>query len=458
MVSMADIADIIPFPQEEPETAPAFSEEAIALDFAAANEPWLRHVAASGRWMIFDGTKWSVDTVMATFSEVRATCRIHANKADAGVRRRIASAATVAGVERLARSDHRLAATVDQWDADPWLLNTPSGMVDLRLGTNWGHSPDHYATKITGAEHFVITTTPCPLWHTFLDRITGGDIELQDFLRRLFGYSLTGSTREHALFFFFGTGANGKSVLLSTIADVMGDYAKTAPIETFVASSFDRHPTELAGLQGARMVTATETEEGRAWAEARIKVLTGGDKIAARFMRQNFFEFTPQFKLIIAGNHKPRLKNVDEAIRRRFFLVPFTVTIPANERDPNLRQKLRAEWPGILAWMIQGCREWQKIGLKPPAAVTNATSDYMAAEDAVANWIAECCLTGAGYAAKSSDLFASWSAWAKRAGELPGTNKSVSATLETRGYHRRRGASGMLFQGITVAPRMLGDD
>jgi hypothetical protein len=148
-----------------------------------------------------------------------------------------------------------------------------------------------------------------------------------------------------------------------------GDYHRAAPIETFTASNHDRHPTDLAALRGARLVTSVETEEGRRWAESRIKTLTGGDKIAARFMRQDFFEYTPQFKLVIAGNHKPGLRSVDEAIRRRFNLVPFTLTIPPEERDELLPEKLKAELPGILNWMIEGCIDWLERGLAPPEAL-----------------------------------------------------------------------------------------
>ena len=153
-------------------------------------------------------------------------------------------------------------------------------------------------------------------------------------------------------------------------AGILGDYHSTAPIETFTATISDRHPTDLAGLRGARLVTATETEEGRRWAEAKIKTLTGGDQISARFMRQDFFDYLPQFKLLIAGNHKPGLRSVDEAIRRRFNLIPFTVTIPAGGARPELGDKLKAEWPGILQWMIEGCLDWQESGLAPPEAVT----------------------------------------------------------------------------------------
>ena len=171
----------------------------------------------------------------------------------------------------------------------------------------------------------------------------------------------------------------------------MGDYHRAAPIETFTASTNERHPTDLAGLRGARLVTAVETEEGRRWAESKIKVLTGGDKIAARFMRQDFFEFMPQFKLLIAGNHKLGLRSVDEAVRRRFNLIPFTVTIPPGERDQALSDKLKAELPGVLAWMIDGCLDWRTEWLSPPVAVTAATAAYLDAEDAIAAWMDECC-------------------------------------------------------------------
>jgi putative DNA primase/helicase len=167
--------------------------------------------------------------------------------------------------------------------------------------------------------------------------------ELIAFLQRMAGYSLTGSIQEHALFFHHGVGANGKSTFASVLAGILGDYQRTAPIETFVASWGERHPTDLAGFQGARLVTAIETEEGRRWDETKVKTLTGGDRVSARFMRQDFFEYQPQFKLMIAGNHKPALRSVDEAIRRRLHLVPWAVVIPPAERDKNLGDKLRAE-------------------------------------------------------------------------------------------------------------------
>jgi putative DNA primase/helicase len=332
---------------------PEFTEEHLALCFAERYCSGLRYVAPWGKWLWLKpgGNRWVPDDTLLIFDLIRQVCREAA--AECGkpsVASAIASARTVAAVERLGRSDRRLAATVDQWDADPWLLNTPAGALDLRSGESCRRRPQAYLTKSTAVK----PGGDCPIWREFLRRITDGNLELERFLQRVAGYCLTGSTREHALFFFFGTGANGKSVLLNTLSGIMGDYSRSAPIETFTASSVERHPTDLASLRGARLVMAVETEEGRRWAESRIKALTGGDKIAARFMRQDFFEFTPQFKLLIAGNHKPGLRSVDEAIRRRFHLVPFTVTIPEEQRDEHLTEKLKQEWQGILSWMTVG--------------------------------------------------------------------------------------------------------
>ena len=240
------------------------------------------------------------------------------------------------------------------------------------------------------------------------------------------------------MFFLYGTGANGKSVFLNTITGILGEYAKTAPIEAFLASGFERHPTDLAGLQGARLVTAIETEEGRRWAESKIKALTGGDRISARFMRQDFFEFTPAFKLVLAGNHKPGLRSVDEAIRRRLHLVPFTVTIPLSERDQELADKLREEWCGILQWAIQGCSEWLRDGLRPARVVQEATADYLAAEDAVGGWLEERCEGSRGHQTTTGALFHDWEEWCKGSGEHPGSQKKFSQALETRGFQRVR--------------------
>jgi putative DNA primase/helicase len=438
-----------------PETAPAFSEEALALQFAEVHEDDLRYVAAWGQWLEWDGVRWKRDNTLRALDLARRICRAASAECNMpNIARQLARAQTVAAVERLARADRRIAATVDQWDSDPWLLNTPGGVIDLRSGLLRPARREDYMTKCTA----VAPSEAEPVvFLAFLTRVTGGDEELQQFLQRLFAYALTGITREHALAFFHGTGGNGKSVLLNTIAGIFGDYATTAPIDLFLASRGDQHPTGLAGLAGAPLVTALEAAVGRRWAESKIKALTGGDRISARFMRQDFFEFIPQFKLVIAGNHKPGLRGVDEAIRRRMNLVPFTVTIPAEERDEQLPEKLAAEWPAILNWMIQGCLEWQRNGLAQPEAVRAATEAYLDAEDSIALWLAECCESAGTFDWVSSGvLWKSWKEWAETAGENPGSQKRLTQVLKDRGFvdKRQPGTGRAGFKGLKLRAAM----
>ncbi len=447
---MAKIFNMRP-KEEPPDTAPAFSEEALALHFAERHAAELRYVAAWNKWLRFDGKRWVLDETRETWSLARKLCREVAR----GVNKpreakNIANAKTRAAVVSLAGEDRRLAAAVDQWDADPWLLNTPIGVVDLRSGKLRPYTATDYMTKITAV--VPDASCPIPLWRAFFDRVTDGDEKLQVFLARMCCYSLTGVTIEHALFFLHGDGGNGKGVFMNTTANILGDYHRTAPIETFTATNNERHPTELAMLRGARLVTATETEEGRRWAESRIKTLTGGDRIAARFMRQDFFEYLPQFKLVISGNHKPGLRSVDEAIRRRLNLVPFDVTIPEAERDKELTNKLKVEGPGILAWMIEGCLEWQRIGLAPPKVVTEATDAYLEDEDTVKLWVAEVCLQGKQYWTSTDELFASYQDWAKRHGEFVISSKRFGQRLEALGYARHRPNQARGFRGLGLTP------
>jgi putative DNA primase/helicase len=421
-----------------------YADDTLALRFTALHGESWRFTAPWGRWSHFDGIRWCLDESLQVFDLARAVCRAAAENETPQIAARIKSAPTIYAIERLARTDRRHTATVDQWDADPWLLNTPGGVVDLKTGELRTARREDYLTKITAAE----PNGDCPLWLSFLARITNGDQDLQRYLQRVSGYALTGDTREHAMFFLYGTGANGKSVFLNTIAGVLGDYAKTAPIEAFIASKNEHHPTDLAGLRGARLVTAIETEDGRRWAESKIKSITGGDRIAARFMRQDFFEFTPQFKLVIAGNHKPGLRTVDEAMRRRFNLLPFTVTIPASERDLELGEKLRAEWGGILRWILEGCLARQRDGLRTPQAVVDATADYLAAEDVLARWIDERCDVSNVNRTGASVLFADWRKWCEENQEDPGSQKNFSEHLGSHGFAPKRTKIARGFAGI----------
>lgn len=435
--------------QEEVVQAPEFSEDALALRFSDKYADDFRYVYGWEKWMQWDGTRWTEDRTLHVFDLARGVCReVSAECRDSQKKQavKLASKATSAAVERFAAADRRHAATVEQWDSDPWLLNTPSGTIDLRTGEVRAHRRTEYLTKITAVE----SGGDCVLWRQFLHRVTGGDSELQGFLQRMAGYCLTGVTSEHALFFLYGTGANGKSVFLRALSSILGDYAKTAPVTSFTASAAEQHPTDLAGLRGARFVTAIETDEGTHWAEAKIKSLTGGDKIAARFMRCDFFEFCPEFKLLIAGNHKPSLQSVDEAIRRRFHLVPFGITIPEAERDLLLDEKLQAEFPGVLSWAVQGCLDWQTQGLNPPSAVRDATASYLAAEDAIGRWLDERCLVNISGWASSAVLFIDWKRWCEANGENFRTQRWFVQQLEGRGIKPQRTSRARGFIGLEL--------
>jgi len=426
---------------------PDYTDESLALRFADRHKASLRYVAGWGKWMVWGGCRWQADDTMLAFDRARTVCR----EASAACERpriaaAVASKKAVAAVESLAKADRRLAATVDQWDADPWLLNTPGGVVDLRTGGIRPGEPADMMTKATA----VAPGGECGLWRRFLATVTGDDAELQAFLQRVAGYALTGSTREHALFFLYGTGGNGKGVFLNSLTAILDGYAAVASMETFTATPGDRHPTDLAMLRGARLVASQETEEGRRWAESRIKAMTGGDPITARYMRQDFFTFAPQFKLAIAGNHRPALRNVDEAMRRRFHLIPFNFRIRPEERNPDLSADLRQEWPGILQWAIEGCLAWQSEGLAPPQAVTAATEDYLGTEDTLSRWISERCKTVGYGGTECSALFADWRQWAAASGEEPGSQKRFSQALEAKGYAKDRKARLATFQGIAL--------
>jgi putative DNA primase/helicase len=424
------------------------TEDALALTFTRRYQRDWRYVAAWGKWLMWDGQRWRSEDTLAATDLIRQVCR-HASLKAASVKTaaKLAASSTVSGVERLARADRRHAGTTEEWDADAWLINTPGGVVDLRTGRMRPHERVDRMTKVTTA-----TLKPgatCPNWLQFLDQATGGDATLVAYLQRVFGYCLTGSTQEHALFFLYGTGANGKSVFVNTLFTIVGDYAANAPMDTFMETRGDRHPTDLAGLRGARFVAATETEQGRRWNESKIKEITGGDRVSARFMRQDFFTYVPQFKLVIAGNHKPAIRNIDEAMRRRLHLIPFTITVPPERRDKQLQAKLLTERHAIFEWGVQGCLAWQREGLRPPQSVLDATDEYFESEDALGRWLDERCVRTANAKALTSELFADWKQWAEGAGEFVGSQKRFADLLLTRGLEKWRNTVGLRgFRGV----------
>jgi putative DNA primase/helicase len=321
--------------------------------------------------------------------------------------------------------------------------------IELRTGIDRAPRREDYCTKSTAVSP-APPGTPCPLWMAFLERVTDHNGALIDFLQRFVGYCLTGYVHEHVLVFLYGTGANGKSTFINTVSGIFCDYSVNAPMEMFLTRKYDAHPTEIARLKGARLVVAHETQRGRAWDEARIKNLTGGDRLPARYMRGDFFDFTPTHKLLIAGNYKPSLSNVDEAIRRRFLLVPFTVQIPERERHTDLAEKLKAEWPAILRWMVDGCLEWQRHGLLVPNIVRKATDDYLTDQDALGQWADEWIEREPDAFTLTRALFASWKQWCVERNLSAGTETAFTQSLKGRGYEQHRKEFGRGFKDIVL--------
>lgn len=438
-----DILDAEPTRESSLE-APAYSEQWLADRVIDRRSGELRYSPQQAIWYVWDEGMWKPDAELLAEDVIKQELRAVAvellshgatakEQKDAMTdARAICSAAKAANVRTLMQSDRRIAVAVESLDYDPWILNTPTGVIDLKTGKILPPNPDLLCTRSTsvpadfGGAH--------PEWDRFLKEATNEDEELQRYLQRLAGYALTGSTREQQLTFIWGPGGNGKGVLVSVLLGILADYSRPASMETFTASTSERHTTDIAMLSGARLVTASETQSGKRWDEAKVKVLTGGDPITARFMRQDNFTFIPQFKLVFMGNHKPEIRDVDAAMRRRIQLVPFTVA--PKRVDKELGTKLREEWPAIFAWMIEGCLLWQKQGLMPPKVVQDASQEYFEGEDAVGRWIKENTEPAEGEKLEMQKMFNSWREWANANGEYVGSLKRLSAALETKGWEK----------------------
>lgn len=395
------------------------SEDQLALEFAARYGTWFRWSPGLD-WMRNEGTHWTRDDERRRFSLARKVCRAAALSAGSTSKlaRALSSAKTVAAVLTMSQTDERVVVPAAVWDADPWLFNTPGGVVDLRSGRMVERSDGHYLTQLAAVAPD--TTREAPTWMRFLTEVFLGDVEMIEFVQRMLGYCLTGSTQEQKIFFWHGLGANGKSTLLDLFLWLLGTYAVKLPAVALMQTKIERHPTELAQLRGRRLAVSSELEEGQFWAESRIKELTGDETMTARFMRQDFFSFRMTQKHVIAGNHKPRLRGGDAAMARRFVLVPFNAKFEGTGRDPRMAEKLRAEGPAILAWAVQGAMKWHDSGLRIPGSVAHASAAYMSDFDDLRLWLSECCEVDPvdnTVSEPASELYASFRGWKQDRGE-----------------------------------------
>lgn len=429
--------------------------------FAADHRDLVRYCHETKGWLVWDGRRWDRDATGAEERLAKETVRgIYAEASWAtneDHRKRLATWAAksesrdrVLGMLWAARSEDGIPVQIDQLDADPWALNVRNGTLDLRTGYLRPHRREDLLTKIVPVDFD--PTARAPRWASFLEEITDGDQELDSFLHRMIGYSLTASVIEHCLFILWGTGRNGKSVVLSILRALAGDYVRSARSETLLLKRDGDGGAATPGvakLKGVRVVTATETEDGRRLAEALIKSLTGGDTITARHLYAEEFDFKPEFKIWIASNNKPVVRGTDPAIWARIHLVPFAVSFLGRE-DRNLTATLVGELPGILAWAVEGCLLWQRDGLNPPACVQAATRAYRAEQDILAQYLDEeterddCATT------TSKALYTHFSAWCKGNNDKPPSKTAVGRRLVELGYAPSRDGRARGWQGLRL--------
>jgi putative DNA primase/helicase len=346
-----------------------------------------------------------------------------------------------------AQSEEGVAVQPGEFDRDVWLLNCTNGTIDLRTATLRNSSRTDLITKCLSVAYNPDAT--CPRWEAFLDRVMDGKQGLVAFLHRAIGYSLTGSTIEQCMFILHGPTKTGKTTFLARLRALLGPYGTQADMESFMHKDRQEVRNDLADLAGARVVCAVEAQEGRRLNENLIKQLTGGvDQVKARFLFEEYFTYTPQYKIFLGSNHKPVIKDNDQAIWERIRLVPFVVQIPVAERDKNLDTALQEEIAGILAWAVRGSLEWQRRGdLEPPPEVLTATQAYQHESDVLGRFIDECCITLVQAQVRPTPLYEAYKAWCDQNGERYETMHAIGTKLVERGFEKRN-SHGTVYLGI----------
>lgn len=403
----------------------------------------LRYCYPWSRWVVFDGRRWAVDDSGEVHRRAKSTVkeiyREAANAPDDETRKALAKHATASEAENRIQAMISLAKSEvpvmpEELDASPWLLNVANGTLDLKTGQILEHSREDLITKLAPVEYD--PDADAPTWATVLERTIPSE-EVRKFFKKLCGRAFSGDVSEHILPVLYGTGANGKSTVLNALMEAAGDYGMQAAPDLLIAKR-GGHPTEVADLFRMRFVASIEVEDGRRLAESLVKTLTGGDRVRARRMRQDFWEFAPTHKVFMAVNHKPQVKGNDNAIWRRIRLLPFEQTIPPAEQDKKLPEKLRGELPGILAWAVEGCLEWRRDGLEAPDEVRKATGEYRSEMDVIGSFLKDCCEVGKDKKTAAPDLYEAYKMWCEENGEKSENQRKFVSELNLRDTFERK--------------------
>jgi|TergutMp193P3_1026864.scaffolds.fasta_scaffold53565_2 putative DNA primase/helicase len=407
----------------------------------------IRYNSAWRKWLVFNGRRWVIDDGALIqergLSMVRGIYNDLQKTSDYRDRIEIERYAILCESVRRRESLIKAASWItalniesEKVDTNPWLLCVKNGVIDLSTGEFREHRKDDFITKMAEVDYD--PAAECPEWRKFVREIMDYNNELIMYLQAISGWAVTGDTSEQTMFILYGTGANGKSTFINTLMALLGDYAIATPTETFMVRKGDQIGNDLARLRGTRLVTTTETELGKKLAEPLIKQITGNDRITARFLYGEFFNFTPTFKVFLATNHKPSIKGTDHGIWRRIKLVPFVNRIPEEKQDKHLEEKLIAEASGILNWLLEGVRRWRKEGLKAPDIVLKATNEYRGEMDVIGNFIKDCCVQKEGILTKVKDIYVAYQQWCVANNERTVSDRYFSLRLQEIGFDRSR--------------------
>ena len=417
----------------------------------------IRYNSAWKKWLVYNGKRWEIDDGALihelSLKMVRNIYNELLNTSDYRDRLEIERYAILCESVRRRESIVKAATWIkdlkidsNDVDRDPWLLCVRNGTLELSTGNFRPHERTDYVTKMADVDYK--PSAKCPEWKKFIREIMNYNNELIKYIQTVCGWAITGDTSEQTMFILFGSGANGKSTFLNTLMYILNDYAIATPTETFMSRRGEQIGNDLARLRGTRFVTTTETEQGKKIAEPLVKQITGNDRITARFLYGEYFNFQPTFKVFLATNHKPAIRGADHGIWRRIKLIPFTTRIPEEKQNKRLEELLKREASGILNWLLEGTRRWRDEGLKTPPIVITATDEYRSEMDIIGNFVKDCCLQQSGASVKVRDLYKAYQAWCAENNEHTASERYLALRLQEIGFDRYRSADARYWRNL----------